>query len=279
MISRLRITVLVENRAGGRGLLAEHGLAFWIEADGRNILFDTGQGIVLAHNAKVLGIDLRNVDDVILSHGHYDHTGGLDSVLEGSDKVNLYVHPAAFDTKFVKPDDGAGRSAGAPVRSAEELRPRPAKLFLTRRPTKVIDGVWVTGEIPRRTDFEDTGGPFHLDKAGKTPDPLLDDQCLYIESRKGIIVLLGCCHAGLVNTLDYVAELAGRDRIHAVLGGMHLLHASDDRISRSQDVLRRYGVECIGPAHCTGRKATLGLWARFPAQCVECMTGARFVFD
>ncbi|MBN2560103.1 MAG: MBL fold metallo-hydrolase [Phycisphaerae bacterium] len=278
MISQVRITVLVENTARGRGLLAEHGLALWIEADGRKILFDTGQGMALAHNAQLLGVDLNAVDDVILSHGHYDHTGGLDSALEGSRKPNLYVHPAAFDARSVRREDGTGRSVGAPVRDVHELYRGAANVILTSSPTMVTDGVWVTGEIPRRTDFEDTGGPFYLDEACQEPDPLLDDQAAYLESPRGLVVLLGCCHAGLVNTLDYVAELTGQDLIHAVLGGMHLLRASDDRLSKSGEALERYGVRCIGPAHCTGQRAALFLWTQFPAQCVECTAGARFTF-
>ncbi len=278
MIKELGITVLSENRAGARGLLAEHGWALWIEADGRKILFDTGQGMVLAHNAGKLDVDLSIVDDVVLSHGHYDHTGGLDAVLNGTCRPDVYVHSAAFEAKFGKGADGVARSIGSYAHSADEVRCRSRNVVLTQLPTEIVAGVWVTGEIPRRSDFEDTGGPFFLDKELAKPDPLVDDQAMYIESRKGIVVLLGCAHAGLVNTLDRIAELASRDEIHAVLGGMHLHAASEERIERSGEALERYGVQVIGPAHCTGRQATSRLWERFCNRCVECPTGSRFMF-
>lgn len=279
MIRELRITVLVENTAGGRDLLAEHGLAFWIEADTQNILFDTGQGLVLAHNAKRLNADLETTDNVVLSHGHYDHTGGLAGSLPCFRHAGVFVHPSAFSARFIRGDNGAGRSVASPIRHAGELRPHVAKMVFTTGRAAVADGVWATGDIPRRTGFEDTGGPFYLDDACTVEDPLIDDQALYIESHKGLIVLLGCAHAGLANTLDYVAELTRRDRIHAVLGGMHLAEASDERIALSQEALHRYDVQLIGPAHCTGRKATMRLWERFPERCVECPTGTRFVFE
>jgi len=278
MIKELGITVLSENRAGARGLLAEHGWALWVEADGRKILFDTGQGMVLTHNGRKLDVDLSITDDVVLSHGHYDHTGGLDAVLAEACRPDVYVHPAAFQAKYGKGADGVARSIGCHVRSADEVRSRSGNVVLTQLPTEIVDGVWVTGEIPRRSDFEDTGGPFFLDEKLTKPDPLVDDQAMYIESRKGTIVLLGCAHAGLVNTLDRIAELTSRDEIHAVLGGMHLHAASEERIERSVEALERHSVRVLGPAHCTGRQATSRLWARFPDRCVECPTGSRFAF-
>jgi len=277
MIDQLRITFVAENTAGARGLLAEHGLALWIEADGRNILFDTGQGLVLTANAEALGIDLGKTDAVVLSHGHYDHTGGIEHVLGGRPVV--YVHPRAFDAKFGRRDDGEACDIGSPVRSIDQIRPSVSDVVLTTDPTKLADGIWVSGEIPRSNDFEDTGGPFFLDESCTKPDPLIDDQALYIECGQGVVVVMGCAHAGLVNTLDYVSELTDGRGIHAVCGGFHLVGASDERIARSLEALTRHDVQRIGPAHCTGRKAMMRLWERFPNRCEECMTGTRFVFE
>jgi len=274
MINHLRITVLVENTAGARGLLAEHGLALWIEADGTNILFDTGQGMVLEPNAKVLGVDLTQSDAVVLSHGHYDHTGGLEGVLGDFARAAIYVHPCAFDAKFGRCADGTGRIVGSPIRDAEQLRAHVSRVVPTAEPTKVADGIWITGEIPRRNDFEDTGGPFFLDEACTKPDPLIDDQALYVESSKGTVVLSGCGHAGLVNTLETVSELTGGAPIHAVLGGFHLLNSSGNRIERSIAALQRYGVRHIGPAHCTGLPATARILATFPEGFIAVVAGA-----
>ncbi len=274
MIRQLKITVLVENTAGKRGLMAEHGLAFWVEADDRRILFDTGQGMVLAHNAHELGIDLHQAADVVLSHGHFDHTGGLKHVFGNSGHANLYVHPEAFAPKYVRRPNGESEENGSPYSDVEALRPHAKRIILTKEPTQIADGIWVTGEIPRNSPFEDTGGPFFKDAACTQDDPILDDQAMYLDTVRGLVVLLGCGHAGLVNTLNYVAHLTRRDRIYAVLGGMHLLRADERRLRESEAVLRHFSVERIGPAHCTGRKATMRLWSQFPRQCVECKAGA-----
>ncbi|MGB2988117.1 MAG: MBL fold metallo-hydrolase, partial [Phycisphaerae bacterium] len=131
MIQSLRITVLVENTVGARGLTAEHGLALWIEADGMNILFDTGQGPALTVNAKALGIDLRKTDAVVLSHGHYDHTGGLDRVLGDLERAAVYVHPQAFEAKFGRRGDGTASYIGSPIRSIDQIRPHVSEVVFT----------------------------------------------------------------------------------------------------------------------------------------------------
>ena len=277
MVKQLRITVLVENTAGAMGLLAEHGLSLWIEVDGLNLLFDTGQGMVLNHNAEVLGIDLATTDSVILSHGHYDHTGGMCEASGRFRNATLYVHPEAFKPKFVQHDDGTSQLASAEIADMADARRRFAKVVTTGGPTQLTDGVWITGEIPRHCDFEDTGGAFYLDEACTVEDPLVDDQALCIESNEGLVVILGCAHSGLVNTLDDVADTAGCSRIHAVLGGMHLLHASDERIAKSLDALRRYDVRLIGPAHCTGLRGVTAVMTARPDRFVPVRVGTRIV--
>lgn len=279
MIEHLRMTVLSENTAGARGLLSEHGLALWIEADGRKILFDTGQGLVLTHNAKALGIDLATTDDLVFSHGHFDHTGGMLDALQPRRQAKVYLHPSALDPKFAKGPDGAVQSIGSPIQRLDHIRSHAKDVVLTTGPTELAHGAWITGEIPRTTDFEDTGGPFYIDEECTTPDPLIDDQALYIQTPRGIVVFLGCAHAGLVNTIDYIARLTEQERLHAVFGGMHLLRASERRLTRSIEALARRHVQILGPAHCTGRTATMRLWQCFPDQCVQCATGAQFVLE
>ena len=127
--------------------------------------------------------------------------------------------------------------------------------------------------------FEETGGPFYLDESCTEPDPLLDDQALYVETRAGLVVVLGCAHAGTVNTLDYVAELTGGRPIVALLGGMHLVRAGKSRLDATIAALKRHNVERIGAAHCTGMPATAYLWSQLPGQCFECAAGSTFNFD
>ena len=276
MIHDLRITVLVDNTARTADMLAEHGLALWIEADGRRILFDTGQGKVLRHNAERLGIPLDTAEMVVISHGHFDHTGGLRDVLHSGRQIDLYVHPAALEKKYGREKAPPHRSIGIVGFDEQTLRRQTQGLTWTRTPTKVMEGVRVTGEIPRRNDFEDTGGPFYRDESCTEADPLLDDQALYIETPAGTVAVLGCAHAGVVNTLDYVAELTGRNRVYAVLGGMHLVRATPRRLEETIAALRRYGVQKVGTAHCTGMRAATYLWSQLPGECFECSAGSVF---
>ncbi len=279
MVEHLRITVLAENTAGARDVLAEHGLSFWIEANERRILFDTGQGRVLEHNAKTLDVDLKTAEIVALSHGHFDHTGGLNRLADRLSKLSVHAHPLAFEAKWSRMRDGRVQAIGAPVPSVAALIERVGTFVPTQEPRKLIDGVWLTGQIPRCNDFEDTGGDFYLDAGCTTPDPLLDDQAMFIETPRGLVVLLGCAHSGLVNTLDYIGELSGQSRVHAVLGGTHLLAARENRLTRSIEALQRFGVEVVGASHCTGHRAMARLWSTLPDRCAPCAAGSRLVFE
>ena len=276
MIDDLRITVLAENTVRQATLLAEHGLALWVEADGHRILFDTGQGKVLRRNAEHLEIPLDLTQMLVISHGHFDHTGGLKDVLGAAGKIDLYLHPAALEEKYYREETPPHRSIGIAGVDERRLRERTQSLTWTRKPTQLMAGVHVTGEIPRRNDFEDTGGPFYRDSSCTEPDPLPDDQALYVETTAGLVVVLGCAHAGVVNTLDYIAELTGRNRVYAVLGGMHLVRATARRLEETVAALIRYGVERVGTAHCTGMRATTYLWSQLPSECLECSVGSAF---
>lgn len=277
----IRITILVENTAGGRGILAEHGLSMWIETPSCRVLFDTGQdqGRVLESNARTLSVPLERADAVVLSHGHYDHTGGLAWMLRTAPQAKVYAHPEVFDKKFSRNDDGTGRAAGLVVRTGEQALWQATEFVSTDQPTEICDGLFVTGEIPRETDFEDTGGPFFTDKDCQTPDPLIDDQAMYFESAAGTVVLLGCAHAGVVNTLQYIQKLTDGMKIHAVLGGMHLVGASRERIDRTIKAFAELGIERIGPAHCTGLAATTQLWTSLPGKCFTCHAGTKLEFE
>ena len=274
MIHNLRITVLAENTVHRSDLLAEHGLSFWIEADRRKILFDTGQGMVLKHNAEVLGVDLATADDVVISHGHFDHTGGV--AINGGLKWHaaLYAHPEAFRTRYTKPADKPARSIGWAGGPVSELPSRFSKVVETPTVTSIVDGICVTGRIPRQNDFEDTGGPFYLDEAGMQPDLLDDDQALFIETQRGLVILLGCGHSGLVNTLRHIAQFTHQNRFYAVIGGMHLLDSSEDRISRTINTLLEYNVQVVAPVHCTGQSATAALRQAWPQGFCQLSTGA-----
>jgi 7,8-dihydropterin-6-yl-methyl-4-(beta-D-ribofuranosyl)aminobenzene 5'-phosphate synthase len=163
--------------------------------------------------------------------------------------------------------------------AAEAIRKAAKAVVWTSKPTEVLEGIFVTGEIPRRNTFEDTGGRFFLDATCARPDPLLDDQALFFDTTEGLVVLLGCGHAGVVNTLEYVQRLTGGRPIHAILGGLHLLTASPERMEKTIAAFRRLDIQRQAPAHCTGLPALAQLWTALPGRCCSCAVGTRLSFQ
>jgi 7,8-dihydropterin-6-yl-methyl-4-(beta-D-ribofuranosyl)aminobenzene 5'-phosphate synthase len=273
------VTTLVENSVHARGLLAEHGLSFHLQVGPRSLLFDTGQTDLLLHNALKLRMSLANAEAIVLSHGHNDHTGGIDAARQAAPKARLFLHPAAISLKFAVNPDGTTRSIGMDAASAEAIRKAATGVVWTSKPTEVLEGIFVTGEIPRRNDFEETGGAFFRDADSSQPDTLVDDQALYFDTQDGLVVLFGCAHSGVVNTLEYVRHLAGGRPIHAILGGLHLVKASPERMEKTIAAFRRLDIQRLAPAHCTGLPALAQLWAAFPDRCSSCAVGVRMHFQ
>lgn len=278
MNETILLTVLVENSVRSRGLKAEHGLAFHLQVGRQSLLFDTGQSSLVTENARLLSVDLTVLDAVAISHGHYDHVGGLSAVRQLAPAAVLRAHPTALIPRFARNPDGTTRPVGIPKTSHAITPPDADPFCADSSPVEVLPGVFLTGEVPRESDFEDVGGAFVLDESGTQPDPIADDQALFFDSREGVVVLLGCAHAGVVNTLRYIRRLARGRPIHAALGGMHLLTASPERMEQTANALRELGVQRLAPAHCTGAAATVRLWSEFSDACADCSVGTRFVF-
>lgn len=274
---RVRVTVVVDNRVEG-SLVPEHGLSLWIEADGRNILFDTGQGLALEHNGQALDIDLEKADTLVLSHGHYDHTGGMDLALQKAPSVEIYCHSEAVRPRYaVRNGDAAAIHMPRSAMAALDKRPR-SLLHWTPDPVMISKNVGLTGPIPRLTDYEDVGGPFFLDPQGRRPDLLTDDMALWIATDEGVVVCVGCCHSGMVNTLNHVKALSGCEKIRAVIGGFHLVNAGPERMEKTRAALRKINPGILAPCHCTGDVAMDELKNDRELSVEPCHAGKRFVF-
>ena len=251
----LRVTILVDDQAPP-GLVAEHGFSIWIEAEGKHILFDTGQMNALESNAKMLGADLSKIDFLVLSHGHYDHTGGIAQSLRYSPNLSLYCHAGIVQPHY-STNNGAMKSIQIPSESKFALNAMPVRnLHWVSDPVWLSKTIGITGPIPRITSYEDTGGSFFLDPEGKRPDPITDDSALWILTDEGLVICVGCCHAGLVNAISYIQTLTGETKIRAVIGGFHLLNASAKRLDHTISALHSLKPTTLVPCHCTGEKAT-----------------------
>ena len=275
---KFKITTLVDNTVGiggSRELIGEHGLAFLIETGTQRILFDTGQYLALENNARVLGKDLADIDTVVLSHGHYDHTGGLTYLLARNSDFSLYAHPDVFAPKLIK-RKGQYRKVGICV-SKDELVKRGVALRLNTAPVEITPEIITTGEIPLASSFESVAEGFFVEKDGrKEPDVLADDQALVLKTVRGPVIVLGCSHRGIINTLLHVSNITGQERIYAVLGGLHLVKATAERLQTIMGHLQRFDLQKIVVGHCTGSHAIQALCAHFQDKVVLNTVGHTF---
>ena len=274
-----KITCVTENTAlFGSPFWGEHGISFCIETDRGRVLFDTGQtAAILLHNLALLGKSLNDFDAIVLSHAHNDHTGGLSAVLAQRPGLPLYASPDLARPRFTR-KDGRYRFIGLPL--PMDALAQLADLHLSAEPVEVLPGVWTTGEIHARPELEGRGPDLFVpDGEGWRPDPYQDDLSMVLETGQGLVVVLGCCHAGLLNTLAHVTRTFGRQPI-AVLGGTHLVSAEGTALQHVVDVLNAtYPGLRIYPNHCTGQRAYVAL-ASTLADCVQPFpAGATLRFD
>lgn len=262
-----RTTTICENSvfAMPRGMLGEWGLSVLVERDGRRVLLDTGGGLSAAGNGDLLGIPWERIDAIVLSHGHYDHTGGLQNVLSRIGKRTRVIgHPDVFADKVAQYNrNDPPRYIGMPFKKAE-LEALGADFQLTSEPVWLSENTVTSGEVPMITDFESIDRGLCVRESGEVvPDPLRDDQAIFVKTGPGLLVVLGCAHRGVINTLYHARNVTGVDRIHCVIGGTHLLLASELQLEMTIAALRELGVERLGVSHCTGMPAAVRLAQEF----------------
>ena len=263
----IKVSTLSENTAL-HGYIGEYGLSLFIEADNKRILFDTGLSFSAYHNAQIMGIDLTKVDCIVLSHGHLDHTGGLSEILRRIGKeTEVIAHPDVFEARYTLRDGQTQEKfIGMPC-SREELENRGARFTLSKEPVYITPHIMTTGEIPMLTEYEKVESNLHIkDGENFIPDKIADDLSLIITTEAGPVVFTGCGHRGVVNILHYARKLAGNEKVYAVIGGIHLYRASEERIQKTIAEFRSMGVKKLGLSHCTGFHASAKIAEAFPEE-------------
>ena len=273
-MTTFRLTLVVDNKAAD-GLAAEHGYSLHIETPEGNLLLDTGQKGALLNNAEALGIDFSALSALVLSHGHYDHTGGIRDILEENRKLDIYLHAAVFQPRYSL-DGRNARIIKMPLNAMEAvMHYDDRRVHWLTKPVSPLNGVGITGPIARKCEFEDTGGNFYLDPEGKEIDTIKDDVAVWLHGEAGLVVCLGCCHAGLVNTLDHIMTRTGEKRVDTIIGGMHLLHAGKERLDRTAAALNSMDIGRIIACHCSGDEAVSYLAERLDCEVSTGYAGLR----
>ncbi len=277
-VKKLKITTIGDNLVYNEGH-GQSGLSLLLElvdARGkpRKVIFDTGDDKeALMHNVKVLKVSTRDIDAVVLSHGHQDHTTATVEVVKTAGDIRVFGHPHTFIQRFIKRKGKRSDNIGVPEgQGIAEIERAGGKVVLSAKPVEVVPGLWTTGQIERKT-FETvidlpSGGRLVTDIDGKeTEDLVLDDLAIWADVKGvGPFVITGCAHAGPINTLIHAKRLGSFDRIYGLVGGTHMLWRPDDYVQRTVSELKKYGFAAISPCHCTGWKATTWFWQAFPKE-------------
>jgi 7,8-dihydropterin-6-yl-methyl-4-(beta-D-ribofuranosyl)aminobenzene 5'-phosphate synthase len=278
-----------EDASGNRvSILAEHGFSAVVSLSAggktRQALFDFGFSATGAlQNARSLGVDLGSIEAMVLSHGHMDHHGGLSAFVEslGGRGIELVLHPAAFrGARYIKLSEE--RRLRLPSPDLERLEKAGVRVVPSRTPHTLLgDTLLFLGEVPKRTEFEKGMLKARYEEGGMEKfDPIEDDSAVVAHVKgKGLVVLSGCAHSGIVNTVAYAREVTGIEQVYAVMGGFHLTGAdSEPIIGRTTEALKAIDPRYIVPTHCTGRKASMHIEREMPDRFLLNMSGTKMVF-
>lgn len=262
----MKITVVVDNSvpiSSPRPFLGEHGYSLLLEVNARKILVDAGQSAAVVHNLSLLGIHPNQLDAIVLSHGHYDHTGGLYHLLNSRNKpIPVYAHENIFQSRY-STGGGRKRFIGIPY-VKDELTTLGVDWHLSSEPVEIVPNLLFSGQIPRLTDYEagDAKLVVCCDECD-CQDQIIDDSSLYFSSSKGLVVIAGCSHSGLVNTVEYGLKLTGHQQLSGWIGGTHLGPVSHGQQIKTLDKINEYDPHFIAASHCTGFEMMAELYKRF----------------
>ncbi|RLI78483.1 hypothetical protein DRP05_07175 [Archaeoglobales archaeon] len=274
-LKRVEITVLADNNVLRPGkFLGEYGFSAFIKAVGDDelgILLDTGCGEVIEHNVELAKIGWDEINYIVLSHRHFDHTGGLLKVLEHT-KAPIIAHPDLFEPSFLWVRNRL--IDGSLPFSRTQLEEKGARFYFIRDMLKLMDGVAVSGEIPR-VSFEKSPETFKLEEGRYVNDPMLDDMAIFAKTKSGGVVITGCAHSGVVNTAIRAKEVMGD--LHAVVGGFHLIFSPPERIEKTADELVKMA-NVLSPTHCSGAVIHGEIAKRAKEKLMPVGSGVKLVF-
>ena len=273
----MKIQVLIDNQAQ-EGFRMEHGLSLLFHFEKEKVLFDTGAGNVLQENFARAGVRLEEISSLVLSHGHYDHTGGIAALffLTSSFTGRIFYGKGMEITRYSIHPDRPVKELTIPEEAAAALKqlPEERKIQITDF-TEINEDFFLTGEIPHIT-FEDRGGPFFLDKTGERKDEITDEISLLTA---GGVLVPGCCHAGIINTLLHCRKNAPHIPVRYIMGGLHLLYANEEKLSKTAEFLNSVkSLEKIILLHCTGENAVQYLKDHLSCEVVTGRAGDTFIF-
>lgn len=272
----VKFTFLVENKTENSRCMAEHGLSVYIEADNKKLLFDTGASDLFYYNSKALDIELQQVDDVIISHGHFDHTGGIPKFCEINKTANIYIHKDSFGKSYGM-RNGKIRKDESGIKWDESMFLH--KFSLTEKPVFITDNIVVSGTIPIAEDDFTTESFYRINSKGDyIKDPMNHEQFLAIADDRGIFLFSGCSHKGVLPTIRYAKKIFPQKEIFALIAGMHL--SSADKKSREMviDQIINENIDVIMPVHCTGIEAICDLKNKVSQKCIIPTTGGYYEY-
>lgn len=259
--SKIRLVTLSENTASRPEVLSEWGLSILVEVEGLKVLLDTGLTTSVVNNVNEMGIDLATLNKIVISHGHCDHTGGLRSILSRVRKeIDVIAHPEIWTPKYAEVPWAAGiKYVGIPFKR-EELEGLGARFILSSKPTWITEDIVVSGEVPMITSYEKVAPNLFIKDGDKyIHDEVPDDQSLFIKTDRGLVIVAGCAHRGIINIIHYAQKLTGEQRVDTVLGGIHLFRAPREQVDQTIAELKSFRIKRLGVSHCTGLEASCRL--------------------
>ncbi len=274
----MKFGFLIENKTDNPGIIAEHGLAVYIESSGKKILFDAGATGMFIKNAEIMDIDLGQVDFCVISHGHYDHTGGLPEFCEINERAAIYLHKDAYRETYGFENGKMDKLTSGIRWSRKQRHNLEDRICYTDGPEWIGEDIVITGSVDIPEGFSPTEKFYYRENGKLVPDNMSHEQCLVIREEKGIYVFSGCSHRGVINALNMAKSMFPGERIAVLVAGMHLYSAEGESRSAVVSEIAGEHLDCVMPVHCTGIEAICDLKAALGETCTAATAGDIYEF-